>query len=357
LTQLLEKLKLITKAEKIEISQQDLQKIALASLGGFRDAETLLQQVAEGEISVDSLVGMGSKEIYTELTDHLIEGEVGDAIRIVSKVYEEGLDLYVWIGEYLRYLRELLFIKSGVKDEVTGATSEIMADMEVQARRVSFDWLLAAISCLLEEHKNIKSSFIPQLPVEIALSKMGGAGNSELQITGLDSPVIEDGEEEDAQDSPTKPTIRDRGRREGRTDTKSKNKKDVRLPPAVTMELLEQRWKEFIKQSRELNHSITALLKSSKPIDIEGNFVILEVFYPFHKERLESPNNRKLVEKLMSEIYETGLSIRCQLSKNKPGKVKTGESGNLTDLNIAPSEIRFNKETVIETFDGGLPLI
>jgi len=363
--QLIEKLKEITKSEKIKISEKDLEKIALASMGGFRDAETLLQQVSDGELSVDSLVGMGSKEIYIELTDYLLSGNPGSAIRIVSKVYEEGLDLYVWTGEYLRYLRELLFIKSGVKEEVSGATTELLSEMVEQASRLSVSWILNAMNSLLEEHKNIKTSFIPQLPVEMALAKIGGG--EELASTGGGSgvaeaprqPKIDPGvskkmtkdDKEDEEEEEEAPVATEKA------DKEKKNSTDDKEASLITLENLEEKWKEFIKRSRELNHSLTALLKSGTPVRVEGKFVILEVFYPFHKERLESPQNRKLVEKLMSEIYDIHLSLKCVLSKDKPKKLKTGESGNLTDLNIAPAQVVFNKDSVIESFDGGLPLI
>ena len=363
--QLIEKLKEITKSEKIKISERDLEKIALASMGGFRDAETLLQQVSDGEISVDSLVGMGSKEIYVELTDHLLNGDSGSAIRIVSKVYEEGLDLYVWTGEYLRYLRELLFIKSGVKEEVSGATSELLVEMEKQASRLSVGWILNAMNSILEEHKNIKTSFIPQLPVEMTLVKIGGG--EELRLSWCGSGTIETPNQPKPSLGTGKTATKDakdeedgdeEGSEEDAGEVKAKKNavEDKEVSP-ITLEALEEKWREFIKRSRELNHSLTALLKSGTPVNVEGRFVILEVFYPFHKERLESPQNRKLVEKLMSEIFGTRLSLKCILSKEKPKKLKSGESGNLTDLNIAPAQVVFNKDSVIEAFDGGLPLI
>lgn len=355
LPQLLQKLKEVVKAEKIKISEKDLEKIALASLGGFRDAETLLQQVADGEISVDSLVGMGSKEAYVEMTALLISGEVGSAIRMVSKIYEEGLDLYVWVGEYLRYLRELLFIKSGVKEEVTGATAEILDEMVRQASKLSVGWILNAMEAILEEHKNIRSSFIPQLPVEIALAKIGSP--FEAQEIDAADPEGDLYPPSGVSNKRKKMTKDEEDEESEEVDEKEEAGEAEAEASLISLESLEGKWKEFIKRSRELNHSLTVLLKSGKPVRVDGKFVILEVFYPFHKERLESPQNRKLVEKLMSEIYEAKLSLKCILSKEKPKKLKSGESGNLTDLNVAPANVVFNKDSVIEGFDGSLPLI
>ena len=52
-----EKLKRICVAEGAKISDEDLVEIARAARGGFRDAETILEQVIVGGESVDNLVG------------------------------------------------------------------------------------------------------------------------------------------------------------------------------------------------------------------------------------------------------------------------------------------------------------
>ena len=64
--QIVEKLKHICKKENVKMKDEDLLKIANASAGGFRDAENLLQQIIEGELDVDSFVGVSSKQIYID---------------------------------------------------------------------------------------------------------------------------------------------------------------------------------------------------------------------------------------------------------------------------------------------------
>jgi len=116
------------------------------------------------------------------------------------------------------------------------------------------------------------------------------------------------------------------------------------------MKKVESKWDNFIKQSRELNHSLTALLTSSKPVRVEGNFLVLEVFYPFHKERLESARTRKLLETLSETIYGVALSVKCVISNTKPKK------SDLTDMNITvPANV--DNKSILEAFDGGLPIV
>src|SRR3972149_1256434 len=54
---IVEKLKEIVKKEKAKISDEDLEQIAKAAGGGFRDAENLLEQVLTGGQKIEDLIG------------------------------------------------------------------------------------------------------------------------------------------------------------------------------------------------------------------------------------------------------------------------------------------------------------
>ncbi|MPM79150.1 hypothetical protein SDC9_126183 [bioreactor metagenome] len=43
----------------------------------------------------------------------------------------------------------------------------------------------------------------------------------------------------------------------------------------------------------------------------------MEVFYPFHKDRLEEIKNRKIVEDGLKCVLGTGMSLECVLAKDK----------------------------------------
>src|SRR3989344_3258806 len=114
-SQIVAKLEDIVLQEKIKgkVERETLEKIAKASLGGFRDAETLLQQIVEGEVDVDSFVGLSSKQNFVDFVDSLIKKDTNSALRMVNKLFEEGIDLFTWSLELAKYLRDLLFISAG----------------------------------------------------------------------------------------------------------------------------------------------------------------------------------------------------------------------------------------------------
>jgi len=343
--QIIEKLKQIAESEKIKISDIELKKIAEASLGGFRDAETLLQQVTEGEINIDSLLSASSKEKYIECVDYLISCKTSKALSIVSDVFEEGVDLYVWVGELLKYLRTLFFIKSGVAENVSEVTDEIIEATKQQAKKIDIKWLVRTTNILLEAHKNIRSSFIPQLPVELAIADICSNGDGEDNK--------EDYEDEDK--DPRDGKVGKKEETEVEDNVKEYDNKKIKADnekPAISLKKVKKNWDKLVKKSKDINHSLTALLTSSKPVGVEGSNLILEVFYPFHKERLESVRTRKLLDKLSEDTYGICLNVRCVVSLEKP---KNNKKDNLTDLNVSvPAGI--DKKSILEAFDGGLPI-
>src|SRR5690606_19759188 len=56
---------------------------------------------------------------------------------------------------------------------------------------------------------------------------------------------------------------------------------------------IEDKWQHVIEKMTKANQSMSALLKAARVVGIEGKFLKLDVYYAFHKERLESVKNRK----------------------------------------------------------------
>ena len=364
--QIVSVLKGVAKGEEIKISNDDLVKIAEASMGDYRGACVLLEQVHEGDINVNTLLSLSSKKKYVECVDFLLNSDVSGALNTVSEVYNEGIDLYVWVGELLKYLRSMLFVKSGVSDIVTDATVEVLDEIKEQSKKVDVKWLDRTIEILLEAHKNIKSSFIPQLPVEMAVVRIC-LGDFDADIAGSEAEEKSDGfgrfgksvedsrQENSTLDihktgfSPSKP--KKKGAIKERSDEVQEREK-----PAISFKKVEKNWNEFVRSSKDLNHSLTALLNLCKPIRVEGKSIIVEVFYPFHKERLESAGIGRLIAGLSEEVFGVDLNFKCVLSKEKPKKFSNGDTDKLTDLNVVnPKDI--NEKSILDVFDGGLPIM
>ena len=72
---------------------------------------------------------------------------------------------------------------------------------------------------------------------------------------------------------------------------------------------------------RPHNHSLEALLRSCAPSGFEGNYLVLNVFYQFHKDRLEVDRYKKLVEEVISKELNQKVKIRYSLTNKSDNLV------------------------------------
>jgi hypothetical protein len=68
---------------------------------------------------------------------------------------------------------------------------------------------------------------------------------------------------------------------------------------------------------KPFNHSVEAFLRAARPKSIDGNVVTLEVYYPFHKDKLEEQKNRKIVETGLSQVLGTDVILEYVLGESK----------------------------------------
>ena len=80
---------------------------------------------------------------------------------------------------------------------------------------------------------------------------------------------------------------------------------------------IESKWGNLLITVKPFNHAVEAFLRATRPKSVQGNILVLEVFYPFHKDRLEESKNRKIVEEGISKVFGVNLSFECVLAKNK----------------------------------------
>lgn len=129
--------------------------------------------------------------------------------------------------------------------------------------------------------------------------------------------------------------------------------------PLVAISVIEEKWKSLVKSTVQINASIHTLLKSAHPIEVVGNKLYIEVSYKFHKERIESPKNRQIIENTLREILGEDIKIECKVNEGKrPAPKEPKATGDLTDYNVsAPIFSAGTSESanISDIFDGALP--
>ena len=90
----------------------------------------------------------------------------------------------------------------------------------------------------------------------------------------------------------------------------------------IDVDQVRTKWQEILKAMRPHNHSLEALLRSCSPYGFEGNYLVLNVFYQFHKDRLEVDRHKKLVEEVVSAALNQPVRIKYLLATKSDNLMK-----------------------------------
>jgi hypothetical protein len=75
------------------------------------------------------------------------------------------------------------------------------------------------------------------------------------------------------------------------------------------------KWNEVLARVLTLNHSLSLILRVCQPRSVRGNQVCLAFKYKFHKDRIETPQIRKMVEDTLREVYLMPLEIITEIDE------------------------------------------
>ena len=311
------KLKFVVESEGAEVGEEDLELIAKNAEGGFRDAETMLEQMIVGGLSANEVLGLASGESVAEFVELLLSKQVPEAIKFINRTYESGSNLSNFNQTVLEYLRGLLLIRSGVGEKLLEAPEENYKRMKRQSEGISAQNLDFMITEFTQQVANLQNSVIPQLPLELVVVRVCenlemGHGKLEMENKG-------------ETESPRKLSLKGK-----------KYPKEQKQVSGIV-----EKWDGILKMVKSYNHSLEALLKSCRPLKIEDGSLILEVFYKFHKERLEEPRNKSTLERVVSEVLGLPVKVRCILGKKKDNP--KGQSEDFDDIEHSAVEV-FNGE-------------
>jgi len=311
-------LKYISEQESLAVEPAALELIARSATGSMRDAESLLDQLMSygGEeitlAQVQSVLGTVASQAVGELVDQLVARNVAQGLDVINRVIGDGVDPRQFNRQVVEHLRELLLIKVGDDSGLVRVTLEALQEMKVQAAQLSIRELVRVVRLFNQAGLDLKASTQSQLPLELAFvdATMSEEEKAAPPVPGtVPQPSTETRVASAPRSSPTSEppkAVREKAKKE-----------EPRAAPAglkLTLDTINSQWGRILGQAKLKNHSVEALLKSCQPVEVEGREVVLGFYYPFHKEKIEEPRNKALVESVISQVVEGSCHIRCVLS-------------------------------------------
>jgi DNA polymerase-3 subunit gamma/tau len=328
------KLNLICEKEGIDIVPEALKLIAKVTTGSLRDAENLLEQLVTyygNKIEfhqVQEMLGVSGDMRIRELARHIVNKDITAGLKTINSVSSDGLDLRQFNRELVDYLRELLLVKSG-SEEVIDATSDDLIEIKELAAGASLDYLLTAVKQFGEIDLRL-DNYSP-LPLELALVDCILSVSRERQsVKPKQSEPKEPAAVAGRPPKPAKaakttkpakpsPEVKAQAPSEiAKTETiPDKTAEAPEAPRSAEIESLRERWKDFVNAMRGEGSkgNLDAFLRSScEPLSIEDNTLTLGFYHKFHKEYIEDPKYRHLVEKKLKEVFGHAYQVRCVLT-------------------------------------------
>ncbi len=284
----------ICEKEGIEIEPTALKLIARSATGSMRDAENLLEQLVAyygNKIElhqVQALLGITGDVRARELARYMVAGDIAAGLATINQVNHDGLDLRQFNRELVEYLRGLLLIRAG-SEEALDLDADTLAEMRGLAQKASMDQLSKAVKLFREVDVDF-DGFSP-IPLELAFVECAST----------------------AEEAATMPTKEEAPPAPQAAEAKGVEKMP---PPPPEIEHLRSRWRDVVEAVKGLGSKgqLDAYLRSAcEPLAVEGDTLVLGFYYAFHKEKIEDPKYRHMVEAKVSEVFATPYKIRCTL--------------------------------------------
>ena len=159
---IIKRLEIVCKESNINATKQALNIIAALSEGAMRDALSILERcVQDGANDIDEdkikeLVGIPKLTYVHSISEAIIEYNIDEAMESITKVLDEGKDLNNLLWEVIKYIKDILMVKTNQK--LTIYNEEDFARLQELANKVSKERAINLINELSKLETDMKSS-------------------------------------------------------------------------------------------------------------------------------------------------------------------------------------------------------
>lgn len=374
----------IIKKEGKKVAPAVIKNIVLNSEGCIRDAESLLTKILTlgddiSEEQAEIILPRSDFGSIISLLEFILEKNATAAVELINKLVNEGVDLQIFTDNLIEFLRKILIIKvnggSAVAqinlsdfgfelDEASQQSAERLAE------RFDYSRLIATIELFMEKRQELKSAFILQFPLELAVIQLseeivcqsdddfnenGGdsAGGVSVRDKIRDRLSQFNPRKKNTLEAPMSEVRQEKAKDEVRVDMLSSAHK---LKPGnfVDLDKIKGNWLVILEKLLERNYTLSALLKISQPLRCHDNVLEIGVKSRFYQERLEDENNKKTIEEVITEAIKGEVLIKGVIKTNiEPMPVNGDLSENRSEQkpNLPIKIVGSAKDVVQEVMD------
>ncbi len=302
-----EKLKGIVEKEKVEVKEETLLAIARASQGSMRDAESLLDQLAcgpEGRVElkeVFELLGWVGQDVLLKVAEAIQKREKLLLLQRVDELVNGGQDLVQFVDELMTHFRNLAIAKLGREGRLLMEVSEETAEaIYRQAEGFSLEEDLYILNLLSKTRLAMKRATLARIPLEITLVKLAKRDT----MASLDE-LVERLESLEKRLGPGKNEL-------------SAERKTLMPEKDPSVDSIGEKWDAFVQEISAKKKMIGTFLGEGKPSSLKEGVLTVAFLekHRFHRETLETQQNRKLIEDVSSEYFGRKITFAFETLKD-----------------------------------------
>jgi DNA polymerase III subunit gamma/tau len=304
-------LRRVADGEKLDVPDAALSLIARSARGSFRDAVSLLDQLAaatDGKVTVQAvlqLLGAVEEEALFRICDLIVDRDTAGLLAFVEELADQGQDLSRLVADLLEHLRHLLLVQhTGEVPDSLPVTPETRERLRSQANQLGEPDVLRLIDLLAVAVEDVRQGGDPRLPLELALVKVTRPG-ADLSRESLSYRI----EQLESRLRPGEPAAAPR---------KAASASAPAPPRDVDLEQIQHAWQQAVLPAvADRSIPTASVLGEAKPSGLDGDRLVVE-FPPaasFHRNLAEEPKNAELLADVLYEITGRRLAVEFVLGE------------------------------------------
>ncbi len=328
--ELVQALRTICDGEGIDASDAALSLVARGANGSYRDAISMLDQLAAAtsrSISVQDVLQLGTaveEDVLFRLCDTIVDRDVAGALVLVEELSERGQDLGELTKQLLEHLRQLLLVHHvGHVPESLPLTEEARERLREQSNQLPEPTILRLIDLLAVVLEDERQGADPRLPLELALVKVtrpqADMARDSLvhRIEVLESRVHAGAPAAESWGPApvTAPAAGPAPREEAPAGIGEEA--PASSAPDVSLEQMQDAWSRSVLPAvKERSIPVATLLSEATPSGLDGDTLTL-TFRPgadFHRKQVDEPANARLLRDALYDVTGRKLAVQTAVA-------------------------------------------
>jgi len=321
----------IAEKEGVAIAEEALERIVDFSAGAMRDCLSVLDQLIVytsgmqiGVAEVEALLGLVEDRAVEQLLLLLRERSVDRAVALLHQLMREGKDPGLVLDGMVKKLRDVGYAVVGGGQECSGGR-----EFFAQFASVPLERLLDALSETVEYKERLRRESLQVVLLEILflkLVKIIGKTEQDTPRTAPEPPapaaahvVLEKKTPDPA--SPAHPESLSPFRRKAKAPPAAEDTRAGSQAPDIPFG--PEEWKHLLSGVKKRSKNLEAFLKEGRPERFADGVLTVHfsVSRKFHKTSADTPEHRKIVEEVLSQMAGRPCRVALTLSDETPKKL------------------------------------